>query len=734
MMSLKNYLLPLLLAAMVSPVAYAGDIYIWGDCNSWNISDGYKFATQDGETYILNLDKLEGQFQIIDNAGNWTKWASPADRNLVPDFGGVYRLSTTSTKNINWNASGYTASLPYVELVFKRSTGELQVRRQLFLRGSATSWDRLDASTRMTTLDGNYYTLDVPSFPISGETFKVAAYDWSTDNGILRPQEIATPIGVGTWYDLTDKSRSGVGDTEKTVYVEVDASTTYQTWRGFGASDAWSPQFVGEYWTGCRGNIARLLFSQKLGADGQPEGIGLSMWRVNLGAGSREQGEASGISDYRRRQQSFFTDSWTYDWNKCAGQRYFMDQAKNYGVESILFFSNSPLVQMTNNGLALKTPDKDPGYSNLSNQHYDGFADYLATVAKHFHDLGYPIKYISPINEPQWLWDGKNTQGQEGSPYTVWETAHLVRKLNQKLDDKGLYNVGIIMPESAQYNFMYESVSGYAYGETDANGNMTPGRSDLMWLHFNPDKNKYGNADTDYYYLGDLSHVNNTIAGHSYFTDSSWETLRWHRQKLNEKRWITNGTPLEVWQTEWCHMSDSYEDLPDVNAGSGMQLSMEMSRVIHCDITVANVSSWSYWVCMDSDCPVRYTLIHLNRNGSNDLYTEGTYSAARTLWTLGNYSLFIRPDYKRIGLNYIESKDFFATAWLSPNSSRLVIVYTNFGDAKLLDYKPFGMQSEPSKVTTYTTSENKELQALTVAPGDYVKLDKFSVTTVVYDF
>ena len=238
MMSLKNYLLPLLLAAMVSPVAYAGDIYIWGDCNSWNISDGYKFATQDGETYILNLDKLEGQFQIIDNAGNWTKWASPADRNLVPDFGGVYRLSTTSTKNINWNADGYTASLPYVELVFKRSTGELQVRRQLFLRGSATSWDRLDASTRMTTLDGNYYTLDVPSFPISGETFKVAAYDWSTDNGILRPQEIATPIGVGTWYDLTDKSRSGVGDAEKTVYVEVDASTTYQTWRGFGASDA----------------------------------------------------------------------------------------------------------------------------------------------------------------------------------------------------------------------------------------------------------------------------------------------------------------------------------------------------------------------------------------------------------------------------------------------------------------------------------------------------------------
>ena len=31
---------------------------------------------------------------------------------------------------------------------------------------------------------------------------------------------------------------------------------------------------------------AKWLFSQEMDADGNPEGIGLSMWRVNLGAGS----------------------------------------------------------------------------------------------------------------------------------------------------------------------------------------------------------------------------------------------------------------------------------------------------------------------------------------------------------------------------------------------------------------------------------------------------------------
>lgn len=43
------------------------------------------------------------------------------------------------------------------------------------------------------------------------------------------------------------------------------------------------------------------------------------MWRVNLGGGSAEQGEASGIEDKSRRAESYLTDDLTLDWTRCKG-------------------------------------------------------------------------------------------------------------------------------------------------------------------------------------------------------------------------------------------------------------------------------------------------------------------------------------------------------------------------------------------------------------------------------
>ena len=66
--------------------------------------------------------------------------------------------------------------------------------------------------------------------------------------------------------------------------VKIDAAKTYQTIDNFAAADAWCGNLVGRYFDDAqKGQIAKWLFSQKLGADGNPEGIGLSLWRVNLG-------------------------------------------------------------------------------------------------------------------------------------------------------------------------------------------------------------------------------------------------------------------------------------------------------------------------------------------------------------------------------------------------------------------------------------------------------------------
>ena len=91
-----------------------------------------------------------------------------------------------------------------------------------------------------------------------------------------------------------------------------------------------------------------------------------------------------------------------------------MEKAKEYGCESFVLFSNTPPVYYTYNGQARS--DKGSS-SNLKTEHYGDFADFLATCAKHFVDEGYSISYISPVNEPQYNWNGNE---QEGSAWQIW--------------------------------------------------------------------------------------------------------------------------------------------------------------------------------------------------------------------------------------------------------------------------------------------------------------------------
>ena len=114
--------------------------------------------------------------------------------------------------------------------------------------------------------------------------------------------------------------------------VTVDPDIRYQTIEFFGAADAWSGNFVGKYWNDDRKKeIADYLFSQDYDASGNPVGIGLSIWRVNLGAGTLEQPGAD-IYPYQRRAESYLTvDGKGYDWGKCAGNEYFMQAAKERG-------------------------------------------------------------------------------------------------------------------------------------------------------------------------------------------------------------------------------------------------------------------------------------------------------------------------------------------------------------------------------------------------------------------
>ena len=142
---------------------------------------------------------------------------------------------------------------------------------------------------------------------------------------------------------------------QSTYTIGFNPSEHYQTIMDFGASDCWTADFVGRYFaTTEKEKAARLLFSQKMDSNGNPEGIGLSVWRVNLGAGSSEQGDGSNITDVTRRADCYIKSDGTYDWNRCAGQRWFMEQAKSYGVDHFLLFANSAPIYYTANGQTKK--------------------------------------------------------------------------------------------------------------------------------------------------------------------------------------------------------------------------------------------------------------------------------------------------------------------------------------------------------------------------------------------
>ena len=109
------------------------------------------------------------------------------------------------------------------------------------------------------------------------------------------------------------------------ITVSIDFNDQKQQILAFGASDAWSCQFVGKNWpVNKRDKIAELLFSTASDINGNPKGIGLSGWRFNIGAGSSEQGIDSEIEDEWRRAECFLNADGTYNWEKQQGQRWFL--------------------------------------------------------------------------------------------------------------------------------------------------------------------------------------------------------------------------------------------------------------------------------------------------------------------------------------------------------------------------------------------------------------------------
>ena len=500
-------------------------------------------------------------------------------------------------------------------------------------------------------------------------------------------------------YELTVEA-------DTTINVTINGDERHQTIDGFASSDAWNMDAVGRHWSDSEKEaIARLLFSQAM-PGGQPEGIGLSMWRVNVGGGTAEQGDASGIDKPERRAECFLKADGTYDWTKQAGQQYFMQKAKEYGVADFVLFSNTPPVQFTKNGKGYSNSGKN---SNLREEHYADFANFLASVGKHFQGEGYKISFISPVNEPQYNWDG----GQEGSGWQNSEVAKIVKQLDGSLTEAGLADTKIMVGEAGAWNYLYETSSG-------------DGRSNVIGSFFDPSSAQY---------IGSLPHVPQMVCAHSYWLDTSLAQLNDTRSRAAE---AAKARSLKLYQTEWSMMSEKYEGISNYGSASYMDLALAMAQVIHTDLAVGNVSSWSYWTSCERerwDQKSRFYLIRLTPQGGDygDLEQSGTHTASKNLWTLGNYSLFIRPGYVRIGIELpSQANNIMASAYVSPDGGKLVAVYVNSSQKSVkINCEPTVGGKKGTNPRQYTTSATSDLK---LQGSEYTTvLPARSVSTIVYE-
>ena len=392
----------------------------------------------------------------------------------------------------------------------------------------------------------------------------------------------------------------------------IDIQQPRQTIRHFGASDAWSMQFIGKWEDEQeQQKIADWLFSTENDEQGKPKGIGLSIWRFNLGAGSEEQGEASKIQP-GTRTECFLKADGTYDWSKQAGQRKFLQMAKQRGVPYLLAFLDSPPVYFTQNGLATNTGRG--GTINLRDDCYDDFADYMAKAVKGLQEHhGIHIDYLCPVNEPDghWNWQGPK---QEGSPATNREIARLVRETSNALLREGL-NTRILVNESSDYRCLL-------------------GIYKTTWERGNTIRTFFSKDSTDTY-LGNIPHVPHLMVGHSYWTNTPVTYMREIREQLRD---TLAKYDLRFWQTELCIMSNDEE----IGGGNGYDFTMKtalyVARIIHHDLCFANAESWSWWRAAGEN--YKDGLIRIF---SKDHLKSGYAQDSRLLWALGNYSRFIRP-------------------------------------------------------------------------------------------
>ncbi len=330
----------------------------------------------------------------------------------------------------------------------------------------------------------------------------------------------------------------------KTQTVGVNKFVEHQILESFGTSSCWWAQTIDDEATAKE--IARLLYDEETG-------LGLDIYRYNIGAGEKNNPD-SRIGDPNRRTESFYVfneekGEYEFDFTRDANARRMLDLAIEYGASEVILFCNSPHFSMTANGHA--SGGYETYVSNHPKEKYAEFVNYVLTIADWFVAQGYPVKAISPINEPQWDWGGPWTR-QECCHYEPEETVELYEMFALEMQKR---------------NSPYE----LSLNET---GELSPG-----YYH-------YIDKVFDSLLLDEFC---DKLSGHSYWLDNNIELKKQFGEKMK------NEYPDKKFEmSEWC-------ELPLKIDSTTIDSGLYMANIIAQDLNYLNAVSWQSWTAVNGD-------------------------------------------------------------------------------------------------------------------------------------
>ena len=170
----------------------------------------------------------------------------------------------------------------------------------------------------------------------------------------------------------------------------------------------------------------------------------------------------------------------------------------------------------------------------------------------------------------------------------------------------------------------------------------------------------------------------------------------------------------EVWETE---VSDFGAWDPGIDSG------LNYAQQIHNCLTVAEVNAWHYW-----------RLIDTSSETDNEGLISNSGAAPKRLYSLGNWSKFVRPGYYMIGATNNPDSGIDLTAFKNPGTGDFVIVVIN-NNTSPYDLGVTFNGFSASTVTPWETSASLNLAQQTAitcsSSGFSASLDGQSVTTFV---